>query len=197
VKEYYHRRAAEYDEWWLGAGKWTDVVRPGWEDELAEVAARLAGLPPAHTLDVACGTGFITQHLPGQITGLDQSEAMVEIARERLPKATFVVGDALDLPFEDGSFDRLFTSYFYCHLEEPERARFLAESRRVAAELVVMGSIARRDEPRAQWQERVLNDGTRWEVFKRVFDPAHLAAELAGEVLHAGTWFVVVQAGSP
>jgi demethylmenaquinone methyltransferase/2-methoxy-6-polyprenyl-1,4-benzoquinol methylase len=193
VKEYYHRRAAEYDEWWLGTGKWTAVERPGWEEELDEVAALLTSLSSARTLDVACGTGFITQHLPGEVTGLDQSEAMVAIAQERLPEASFVVGDALDLPFEDSAFDRVFTSYFYCHLEEPERRRFLAEARRVAEELVVMGSIARADERRAQWQERVLNDGTRWQVFKRVFDPAELAAELDGEVVHVGVWFVVVR----
>jgi len=137
----------------------------------------LAGTPATVTL---CGTGFITQHLPGQITGLDQSEAMVEIARERLPKATFVVGDALDLPFEDGSFDRLFTSYFYCHLEEPERLRFLAEARRVAAELVIVGSRLKEGEQPERWEERVLRDGTRWQVFKRVFEPDELLEELGG-----------------
>jgi demethylmenaquinone methyltransferase/2-methoxy-6-polyprenyl-1,4-benzoquinol methylase len=193
VKEYYHRRAAEYDEWWLGDGKWTDVARPGWEEELEEIARLVASLPPVRTLDVACGTGFITRHLPGEVTGLDQSEAMIAIARNRMPGATFVVGDALDLPFEDAAFDRVFTSYFYCHLEEPERRRFLAEARRVAPELVVMGSIARPDEDRVQWLERVLNDGTRWQVFKRVFDPTDLASELGGEILHAGRWFVVVR----
>jgi hypothetical protein len=31
-------------------------------------------------------------------------------------------------------------------------------------------------------------------VYKRVFDPDALAAELDGEVLHAGTWFVLVRA---
>ena len=59
-----------------------------------------------------------------------------------MPGATFVQGDALDLPFEDGAFDRLFTSYFYCHLEEDDRERFLDEARRVARELVVVGSRA-------------------------------------------------------
>ena len=194
MKEYYHQRAAEYDEWWLGEGKWTEVSRPGWKDELAEVAELLSSLPAGRTLDAACGTGFITQHLPGQVTGLDQSEAMVAIAQERLPAARFVVGDALDLPFPDETFDRVFASYFYCHLEEPERNRFLREARRVAPELVIMGSIARTAEPRAQWQERVLNDGTRWQVYKRVFDPDELAAELGGAVVHAGDWFVVVRA---
>ena len=194
MKAYYHARAREYDDWWLGRGLYAERERPGWEEELAELTATLGNLPPARTLDVACGTGFITQHLPGDVTGLDQSDAMVAIAGERIPDATFVVGDALDLPFEDGAFDRVFTSYFYCHLEEEDRLRFLAEARRVARELIVVGSRALPGEARAQWQERVLQDGTRWQVFKRVFDPDELAAELDGEILHLGRWFVAVRA---
>jgi hypothetical protein len=38
-----------------------------------------------------------------------------------------------------------------------------------------------------------LNDGSRWQVYKRVFDPDDLAAELDGEILHADDWFVVVR----
>ena len=41
----------------------------------------------------------------------------------------------------------------------------------------------------------LLNDGSRWEVYKRYFEPEALARELGGgRVLHAGRWFVVVQA---
>lgn len=43
-------------------------------------------------------------------------------------------------------------------------------------------------------EDRPLKDGSTWPVFKRVFDPEALAAELAGDVLHAGRWFVVVYA---
>ncbi len=195
MKEYYDTRASEYDDWWLGLGLYSDRSRPGWEDELAEVARALGSLPPAATLDVACGTGFITQHLPGDVTGLDQSERMLAIARERIPAATFVTGDALELPFEDGTFERLFTSYFYCHLEEADRLRFLAEAHRVAAELIVMASRpGDADEPLERWEERRLQDDSRWQVYKRVFEPESLAAELNGHVLHAGRWFVVVRA---
>jgi ubiquinone/menaquinone biosynthesis C-methylase UbiE len=194
VKAYYHARAQEYDDWWLGRGLYSERERPGWEDELAAVAELVRSLPPVRTLDVACGTGFLTRHLPGEVIGIDQSDAMVELARERVPHATFVVGDALRLPFPDGSFDRVFTSYFYCHLEEPERVRFLEEARRVAAELVVVGSIIGEGENPARWEERVLGDGSRWQVYKRVFDPDDLVNELGGaEVLHAGNWFVVVR----
>lgn len=193
MKEYYDKRAQEYDDWWLGRGLYAGRERPGWEGELDEVAQLLGALPPVRTLDVACGTGFITQHLRGDVVGLDQSAQMLDEARARLPDATFVQGDALELPFPNDSFGRLFTSYFYCHLEEPERTWFVAEARRVAGELVVMGSHAQEGEERDRWEERVLADGSRWQVYKRVFDPDALAEELGGEVLHAGAWFVVVR----
>ncbi len=44
-------------------------------------------------------------------------------------------------------------------------------------------------------QERILDDGSRWTVYKRFFDPDELADELGGgETLFAGRWFVVVRA---
>ncbi len=74
-------------------------------------------------------------------------------------------------------------------------ARFLAEARRVAPELVVVDAAVRPDRDRAGTQERILNDGTRWEVYKRYFEPDELAAELGGgETLFAGRWFVAVRA---
>ncbi len=169
-----------------------DRDRPGWEEELDELRQVIAGLPPVHTLDVACGTGFPTRHLPGEVVGLDASERMLTVARDQAPNATFVQGDALNPPFEDGAFDRVFTSYFYCHLNEAERERFLAEARRLAPELVVVGSRWNERDPRERWEERQLKDGSRWTVYKRVFTGAELAAELGGgDVLHEGRWFVV------
>src|SRR5205807_343558 len=127
--------------------------------------------------------------------GLDQSERMLAVAREQAPFATFIQGDALDLAFADEEFDRVFTSYFYCHLEEADRLRFLAEARRVARELVVVGSMRHPDAEAKRWEERVLKDGTRWTVYKRVFTGPELADELGGgEVLHEDRWFVVVRA---
>jgi ubiquinone/menaquinone biosynthesis C-methylase UbiE len=195
LKTYYDRRAYEYDDWWLGRGLYADRERPGWDEEVDVLAELTASLPPARTLDVACGTGFLTRHLRGDVVGLDQSERMLAVAREQVPAAEFVHGDALGLPFEDGSFDRVFTSYFYCHLEEDDRKRFLAEARRVAPELVVVASVPGAGDPVERYEERVLEDGSRWTVFKRVFTGGQLAAELGGgEVLHEGRWFVVVRA---
>jgi demethylmenaquinone methyltransferase/2-methoxy-6-polyprenyl-1,4-benzoquinol methylase len=194
VKTYYDRRAAEYDDWWLGRGLYSDRDRPGWEEEIDELAAVIASLEPVRTLDVACGTGFLTRHLRGEVVGLDASERMLESARAQAPAATFVRGDGLSLPFEDAAFDRVFTSYFYCHLEEEERRRFLAEARRVAPELVVVASIRGAGDAAERWEERHLKDGSRWQVYKRVFEGEDLAEELGGELLFQGSWFLVARA---
>jgi ubiquinone/menaquinone biosynthesis C-methylase UbiE len=194
VKAYYDRRAPEYDDWWLGRGLYSDRERPGWEDELGLLEDAIRELPPVRTLDVACGTGFLTRHLRGDVTGLDASERMLEVAREQAPAGRFQQGDALSLPFADGSFDRVFTSYFYCHLESSERERFLAEARRVAPELVVVASVRGDGDDLERWEERRLKDGSGWRVYKRVFEGADLADELNGELVFQGRWFVVVRA---
>ena len=194
MKAYYEARAQEYDHWWLGTGLFAQRDRPGWDKERDALIAAIAALHSARTLDVACGTGFLTQHLPGEVTGLDQSAAMLELASARVPDAGFVQSDALRLPFQDGSFERVFTGHFYGHLEDPERGRFLAEARRVAAELVVVDSALRDEVQPAEQQERILEDGSRWQVFKRYFEPRELVAELGGgETLFAGRWFVAVR----
>src|SRR6266545_4255217 len=133
---------------------------------------------------------------------------MVQIARARLPRADVLRGEAVPLPFVDGAFERLVTSHLYGHLLPGERgarsgaqargvgdeaARFLAEARRIATELVVVDA-ARRPEPGAeQWPARRLDDGSEHRVYKRWFTGAELAAELdGGDVLLDGDWFVVV-----
>jgi ubiquinone/menaquinone biosynthesis C-methylase UbiE len=195
VKAYYHARAREYDDWWLQQGLYAAKSRPGWQEERDLALETVDSLPAKRTLDVACGTGFVTRLLSGEVVGLDQSETMLEAAREQAPNATYVQGDGLELPFDDRSFERVFTSHFYGHLEEDERVRFLAEARRLASELVVFDAALHGGPARDEWQERVLNDGTRWTVYKRFFTGHSLLAELGGgSILHEGRWFVLVAA---
>jgi demethylmenaquinone methyltransferase/2-methoxy-6-polyprenyl-1,4-benzoquinol methylase len=190
---YYDQRAAEYDEWYEDRGQFAARGRDGWRDEVTGLVELLQGLPAARTLDVACGTGFITQHLRGLVVGLDQSPAMVAVAQSRLPRGVAMIGDALDLPFADHSFDRVVTGHFYGHLPPEERAAFLAQAARVAPELLVFDSAARAGEAEEQWQQRVLNDGSRHRVYKRYLRAEQLAEEIDGEVLLAGRWFVAAR----
>jgi SAM-dependent methyltransferase len=195
MREYYDQRAPEYDDWWNGTGLFAGRERPGWHEEVAALIDALRALPPARTLDVACGTGFLTRHLPGVVTGLDASPAMLAIARERIPGGDAVEGDALAPPFPDGAFERVATGHFYGHLEPPQAERFLAQARRLAPELLVIDSARREDVPAERMDPRKLSDGSRHEVFKRWFEPDQLLAELGGgELVHAGRWFVAARA---
>jgi ubiquinone/menaquinone biosynthesis C-methylase UbiE len=195
LKEYYDNRAAEYDDWYLGRGLFAERERPDWDAEVAQLTAVVAALAPARTLDVACGTGFLTRHLRGDVVALDQSQLMLEQTAAQAPAATVIQGDALSLPFPDASFDRVFTGHFYGHLEDDDRSRFLAEAARVAIELVVVDASRAAADVDEDVQVRVLNDGSRWEVYKRWFTGPGLVEELGGggTVLHDGRWFVVVR----
>jgi ubiquinone/menaquinone biosynthesis C-methylase UbiE len=194
-RRYYDRRAPEYDDWYLGRGAHAGVHRPGWDDAVRELERVVASLPSGGTLDVACGTGFLTRRLRGEVTGLDASEDMLAIARRRAPAARFVRGDAFALPFADAAFDLVFSGHFYGHLRAGDRARFLAEARRVAPRLVLVDSAVRRDAPQEEMTERTLSDGSRHRIYKRRFDPDELADEVGGgDVLLAGQWFVAVSA---
>ena len=203
MREYYDARAAEYDDWWLGNGLFAGRDRPGWAGEVLALQAVLSGLPPCRTLDVACGTGFLTRHRPGEVIGTDQSERMLAVARDRVPGGRFVHADAFALPFPDGAFDRVFMGHFYGHLDPAGRAAFLGEARRLATELVIVDSAMRPGVAAEEQQQRILNDGSRWQVLKRYFTADGLLAELRaagcgnGVTVLAGTWFVAVQVPLP
>jgi SAM-dependent methyltransferase len=195
MRAYYSRRAGEYDDWWAGTGAFGYLDRPGWEDELARVLTLLEALPPARYLDVGCGTGFLTRHLPGRVVALDQSAEMISVAAARLPHAMVLLGEAVPLPFRDDCFDAVFTSHFYGHLDAEERTAFLSEARRVAPRLIAIDSALRNGVEPEEWQDRALRDGSVHVVYKRYFTGAGLSHELGGgQVLLDGDWFVAVSA---
>lgn len=192
-RAYYDRRAAEYDDFYLGTGLFAQRSRPGWTEELQQLKAVLGSLQLGTFLDVACGTGFLTEGLKGTAIGLDQSAGMLEVARSRLPRASFIRGDALALPFRAKQFDHLVAGHFYGHLDQSSRATFTAEARRVAKSILMVDAAKRDEVPSEEHQHRVLNDGSRHVVYKRYFTPEELIAELGGgQMLHFGRWFVAV-----
>ncbi len=90
-----------------------------------------------NVLDVACGPGLVACEFArqaGQVTGIDITPAMIEQAGKRqrelnLENLSWAVGDAVPLPYADGSFSLVITRYSFHHLLAPERA--LAEMIRV------------------------------------------------------------------
>jgi SAM-dependent methyltransferase len=72
------------------------------------ILAKLALEPGQSLLDVGCGAGMFASMASERgllVSGIDASEALIAIARERAPGADFRVGDLEDLPFPEASFD--------------------------------------------------------------------------------------------
>jgi len=113
-----------------------------WRDQAWRRAAVRAAQVQAgqDVLDVACGTGDLTQALARRtqakaVTGLDFTAGMLEVARVKqardpdLARITYIQGDAMALPFADASFDALTIAFGIRNVQHPDRA--LAEFHRV------------------------------------------------------------------
>lgn len=93
-------------------------------------------------VDVACGSGKLTAELAkvagprGRVVGLDFSAGMLAIARHAHPSLEFIEGDALNLPFDDRSFDASTIAFGLRNLADPIRG--LREMTRVARRAVVL-----------------------------------------------------------
>jgi demethylmenaquinone methyltransferase/2-methoxy-6-polyprenyl-1,4-benzoquinol methylase len=90
-------------------------------------------------LDACCGTGDFSLALLGtfgpglNLTGADLSEAMLSLAKKRLPRAVIVTAEAKNLPFPDASFDLVTISFATrnLNLDRPRLLEALREFRRV------------------------------------------------------------------
>jgi hypothetical protein len=77
---------------------------------------------------------------------------------------------------------------------EEERRPFVSEARRIAEELVVDDAGRPPGVPTEHWQLRALGGGEIFRVFRRHFDAAALAAEIDGQPLFSGRFYVMVTA---
>jgi len=86
-------------------------------------------------LDLGCGNGRFYQFLKDKdidYIGIDSSLRLIEKAKERYPDVDFRAADALNLPFSDNSFDKVFSIAVLHHIPSKEfRLKFLREAKRV------------------------------------------------------------------
>ncbi|MFA4915562.1 MAG: class I SAM-dependent methyltransferase [Syntrophales bacterium] len=128
--------AKSYEDWLhTPVGRYID----GREKEL--ILALAMPRDGERLLDVGCGTGehlFLFREKGCDVTGLEPSPFMLEIARQKLGnRAAFHVGKAEDLPFSDNEFDivTLITSLEF--IDDPEKA--ISEAIRVSRNRVLIG----------------------------------------------------------
>ena len=110
-------------------------------DRALRVLADQADLRPGHrVLDVGCGTGTLavmlkTRHPDVDVVGLDPDPKALLRARRKAYGAKVSVqldrGFSDELPYADGSFDRVFSSFMFHHLGPEEKEKTVREVRRV------------------------------------------------------------------
>ena len=115
------------------------VMTAGMHHRWRERAVELARVGPGDSaLDVCCGTGDLALELSrrvgagGEVVGLDFSEPMLELAREKSPPdapVRWLQGNALELPFGDAAFDAATVGFGVRNLVDLERG--IAEMARV------------------------------------------------------------------
>ena len=107
----------------------------------AELAGATGLDPSTRVLDLGCGIGGPARYLAAtfgcRVTGVDLSPAFIDAAAYLTARTglseqvTFEVGDALHLPFENGTFDRVFLQHVAMNIAD--RAALYAEIRRILA----------------------------------------------------------------
>jgi len=144
ANEYYEpgeRRAAKVKDLFARIARRYDLINDlqsfwlhrGWKRRVVRLAKPAPGL---RALDVCCGTGDLALALAregAEVTGIDFSEPMLEVARGRIQskvQVQFLHGDAQRLPFPDDSFDIVTIGYGLRNLVDWETG--LTEMRRVA-----------------------------------------------------------------
>ncbi len=110
--------------------------------EVSREIAREINLNKARVLDVGCGIGGPARMLADEfncnVTGIDMSHEFILAARQLSElvglrdKTQFLQGDALELPFKDGSFDVAWTQHVQMNISD--KARFYSEIARVLTE---------------------------------------------------------------
>lgn len=115
---YWDRKSVKYD------AEMTYWDQRLFGDSRAWVCSRANG----ETLEVAVGTGLNLSHYPSdvQLTGIDLSTKMLDIARQRAADLGHPVqllhGDAHALPLADASFDTVVCTFGLCAIPDPDTA---------------------------------------------------------------------------
>lgn len=201
---YYRARAAEYDEWWVRAGRFDRgaLLNAAWRADAAAVEAALdaylVAARPRRALELACGTGLFTRRLAAvvaDVVAVDASPEVIALNRARRTGATpagritYVESDVFAWRSAE-RFDLVFFSFWLSHVPP---SRFASFWEQVRASLAPGGTVYLIDSAfdrtstakdhvlpgaDAQIVTRRLNDGREFRIVKVFYKPGELNARL-------------------
>lgn len=100
-------------------------------------------LPGERVLDVGCGPGHDTNYLTErgfECLGVDLSRKMIQIAKKNF-KGKFKVADFFSLRFRDSTFDGLWCSSVFVHVQKKDLPKLLTSFRRILKNNGILGII--------------------------------------------------------
>jgi demethylmenaquinone methyltransferase/2-methoxy-6-polyprenyl-1,4-benzoquinol methylase len=211
---YYDERAHEYEDAYVRGTGTASIPDP---QVFRREAALLAGIVErfAHgrLIDLACGTGYWLPHYAARcshITLIDQAPSMLDECRKKIAtldapeRVAIVQGDVLEHPFTTGAFDSALIGFLISHLTEEqefalfERVRHMLDA---TGRFLILESAWTPERARVnlkiERQERRLNDGSRFEIYKRYLDRQDIEDwatkhGVTTSIEHFGTVFVAV-----
>lgn len=203
MKEYYGKRAQEYEQVYLRDDPFRQL-------ELTQMTHKMQQLFKARdVLEVACGTGYWTERIgPAvhSVTGIDITEETLDIARSKgIENATILTGDAYQLNDVPGQFNAGLANFWFSHVPKSEidvfldsfHARlgsgavvFMADNQNISG---LGGTLIHKFGDSNTYKLRELNDGTKYEIVKNYYDEAELRAIFEPKVnelkIHMGQCF--------
>jgi demethylmenaquinone methyltransferase/2-methoxy-6-polyprenyl-1,4-benzoquinol methylase len=185
--QYYEQRAPQYDEAYIHGTGTTSIAQPDVFVREARTLADIVGRTASgRLLDLACGTAYWFPHYARRcpsVTMFDQSASMLAQARRRVeafdgaPPCVFVQGDVLEHQFEPGSHDCALIGFVLSHLTPAQEDEVFRVIRRVlgtSGSFLILDSawtpMRARYNSKVERQPRALNDGSRFEIYKRYID---------------------------
>jgi ubiquinone/menaquinone biosynthesis C-methylase UbiE len=211
---YYNERAPEYEEAYkLGTGTASITDPTVFTTEIATLAGVVGDFGNGHLIDLACGTGYWLRHYfvnCSRVTLFDQSENMLAECRRKVAevglanRCTLIRGDVFDFDFAPGAYDCALIGFLLSHLSESDEAVLFERVRRMlrpSGRFLILDSawtgLRAKFNRKEERQERRLNDGTRFEIYKRYLDREDVTRweqthHLTARVEHFGNAFCAV-----
>ena len=214
MRRYYDARASEYEEAYvLGTGTASIPDPEVFRREASLLTRIVEHFARGRLVDLACGTGYwLPSYVAAcsSITLIDQAPRMLQECRKKiasldaLDRITVVQDDVLEHSFRPRAFDSALVGFLISHLTDEEEQQLFERLKTMLdtdGRFLILDSAWSPERARVnrktERQERWLNDGSRFEIYKRYIDRQDVVEwerkyGVATSIEHFGTAFIAV-----
>jgi ubiquinone/menaquinone biosynthesis C-methylase UbiE len=211
--EYYNERAKEYEELYTHGGAPASISDPeAYKNEAKIISNLLNKFIKGKIVDIACGTGYwLSYYAPNcqQITLIDQSQKMLNECKKKIEilginkKCKLICDDFFSSEFEEKEFDVGLIGFFLSHCNAEQENLFFDRVKKMLkndGEMWFLDSAWNEERSKVRdksgIQERDLNDGRRFEIYKKYLDKTDVRSlgmkyRIKFDILREGKIFIV------